>query len=565
MAATAANQTRLVSSEAGSRLTEVMAAMMRPGFYPNHPQTVELRQTHLSCVFLAGDRVYKIKKPVRFPFVDAATLALRQRLCNDEVRLNRRLAEDVYLGVVGIVRRAQGLALEEGGAETRGAIAHLGRPDVVEYAVMMRHMPESATLESMVREGRADEDTVDRVVQRIARFHEQATAGCSWRYGAAAAVWRLVTGNLDEMENLAGATLNAAELVTLREFSAQFVEKHWNLLNERAKAGRTREGHGDLRAEHVYVMPDGVRVLDCVEFSERLRYGDVASEVAFLAMDLERLNAPALATHLVRTYAELSGDAALPALLPLYKCYRAAVRGKVDTFKSLQPGIGASERSGAARSARRYFALALGYARRLPTGLIVVYGLPGSGKSTVARLLSDHLGLEVLSSDAIRKRLAGIVETASARAPWGEGIYTLAHTRRTYEALAAEAQNRLAAGSGAILDATFADPDERRRVADLAHGAGAPLVFVECRAPEGEIIRRLCSREGTADASDADVEIYLRMRADFDAVSGVEPQAHLIADTAGSLEELGVRVERILEGCRMDPLSGNGAGDGSQS
>src|SRR5215469_3207246 len=278
----------------------LIEALMRPETYPNWPSSVELRETHISRAFLAGDYVYKIKKPVRFSFVDASTLSRRRYLCEEEVRLNRRLAPDVYLGVVPIVRRENRLMIAEVG-EGIGAAQ--------EYAVKMRRLDEAAMLDRLIAADAVRESDIAMIARRLAAFHESTPFGRGWAYGSAAAIWRLVGGNLEELRQDCATVAGKAELDQLDGFNRSFVETRWRLLNNRALNGRVREGHGDLRCEHVSVADGVVTIIDCVEFSEALRYGDVASDLAFLAMDLDRLGVPALADTLVKAYREASQDA----------------------------------------------------------------------------------------------------------------------------------------------------------------------------------------------------------------------------------------------------------------
>ena len=254
--------------------------MMRPQLYPNHPVCVELRQTHVSYAFLAGDYVYKIKKPVRFAFLDASTLARRHQLCLDEVRLNRRLAPDVYLDVVPILRRGSDeLALGAASVDAAEASA------AVEWAVKMRRLGEATMLDRMVADGNVSVAQIRAIAARLAVFHRTAAADKGWKYGAAASIWRLVHGNLEEFALDGADTIAQAELDELERFAHRVIESRWSLLNRRALGARVCEGHGDLRCEHVSFAGDTIAIIDCVEFSEGLRYVDVASDVGFLAMD----------------------------------------------------------------------------------------------------------------------------------------------------------------------------------------------------------------------------------------------------------------------------------------
>lgn len=513
-------------------MSALVDAMQRPETYPHRPRAVELRQTHISWAFLAGEFVYKIKKPVRFSFIDASTLARRHRLCLDEVRLNRRLAPDVYLGLAPIVWRDGKLVLAE--ADGKGGA-------VEEYAVKMRRLADDGMLDRMLAAGNVSVAQIRAIAVRVAAFHAAAAgaadrdpqaAAKAWRWGSAAAVWRLVRGNLLEVETDCATLAAGAELDELERFVHRWSELRWGLLNRRALGGRVREGHGDLRCEHVSLAGNAIRIIDCVEFNEGLRYLDVASDVAFLAMDLERLGAGELAGEFVAAYREASGDGELALLLPFYKLHRALVRAKVESLASRDARIGAERRAAAAKAARACLALALGYARESRPALIVVCGVSGSGKSTLAQRLQDRTGFELVRSDVVRKRLAGVAPTARLAAGYGAGAYSREFTERTYAAMLAEASAHLAEGAGVIADATFSAPAWRARAREAAAHAGVPALFVECVASEQEILRRLALRERRADeVSDATTEVYLEQRGRFTPLAEIPERLRIAADT----------------------------------
>jgi aminoglycoside phosphotransferase family enzyme/predicted kinase len=520
-------------------LAAIVEAMMRPEMYPDHPRSVEVRQTHVSYAFMAGDYVYKIKKPVRFAFLDARTLARRHQLCLDEVRLNQRLAPDVYLGVVPILRRGGGelaLGAASNRADETGAAA--------EWAVRMRRLEEATMLDRMVAEGRVSVVEIRAIATQLVAFHRAAAADHGWKYGAAAAIWRLVRGNVGELALDCANAVTPGELDELERFAHRVIELRWSLLNRRALGGRVCEGHGDLRCEHISLAGDSITIIDCVEFSEGLRYVDVASDIGFLAMDLDRLGARGLSDELVGTYRQASGDADLPLLIPLYKFHRALVRAKVEGLTSRDAAIAPERRVGAAADARRYVALALDLARESPPALIVVCGLSGSGKSTVARRLADRLGFEWLRSDEVRKRLARVAPVERLAA----GAYSREFTEKTYAAVLGEAAARLHDGAGVIVDATFAAPAYRAEALALAERAHVPALFVECVASHDEIVRRLTARaRRTDEISDAGVATYLRQRGEFVALSEIPQSSHLVVDTERGLEAASASITERLK------------------
>jgi aminoglycoside phosphotransferase family enzyme/predicted kinase len=518
----------------------LVEAMIRPGFYPDSPARVELKQTHISYVFVAGDFVYKVKKPVRFTFLDCSRLAQRFHYSCEEVRLNERLSPRVYLGVFAILKSDDSFKL--------GPEVYAEHPDAVEYAVKMRRLPEDRTLDKLIASGHADSGTIRAIARRIAKFHATAPSNRGWFYGSALSIWRDIIEDIAQNRDFVGRTVREDQFTAIDAFCRAFVNSHWRALNERAHEGRVREGHGDLRAEHICLEDDEIDVIDCVEFSERLRYCDAASEIAFLAMDLDRLGAPRLADELVEAYAEISGDDDLGVFVPFYKCYRACVRGKVESLKSLEREVGAAEKERARQLASSYFELASRYAARSSPALIVVCGLSGSGKSTVARLLQHCKGFKVINSDRVRKRLAAVPAHEHFFTDYRANMYSDRFTKITYDTMLAEADGLLGRGCGAILDATFKESADRQLALALATRHGVPVLFVECLVSEEEAIRRL-ERRGSAqnEVSDATPEVHRKQRAEFQPINEISPRKHLRLDTTRERESLVAEIEDALD------------------
>jgi uncharacterized protein len=527
--------------ESESSVSAIVRALSQKESYPHQPEEVEVRQSHISYVFLAGPIVYKIKKPVRFSFLDYSTLDKRRHFCKEEVRLNRRLAPDMYLDVVPILESEGRFVLGDGAATEQ-----CGKK--VEYAVKMRRLPEGQMLDRLIKNGRVGKEAMNRVAAKLVAFHAEAGTEKATVYGAPEAIWQRWSDGFRETEPFVGRTIRARQYRTIADFSAGFYRHHESLLAARARGGRVREGHGDLRAEHV-CLTDGIVIFDCIEFSAGLRTCDVSSELAFLAMDLEFLGQPALAAELVGAYEQRSGDKELSVLLPFYKCYRAYVRGKVESLKSKETEVPQGERETAEAQACRYFALACRYARgQLLRALIIVCGLAGSGKSTVARAIQERTGVSLMNSDITRKRLAGLKPTEHATQEFGGGIYSDAFTDLTYGTLLAEAENSLRQSAGVIVDATFQDAKQRRRFVDLAARLNVPLVFIECQASEAEILRRLEKRASSEnEVSDATREVYLRQRNEFMPLVEVPADSHFVVRTDAAPDEVLDQLETVLD------------------
>lgn len=512
--------------------------MTEKEFYPHRPAQVELRQTHISYVFLAGKYVYKVKKPVRFAFLDYSNLHKRLYFCLEEVRLNRRLAPKIYLGVVPIYQGEKGFLLADESPQVDPST-------VREYAVKMLRLPERQILNRLVKERQVGKEEISSISKELVSFHLSAATEKASIYGAPNAIRRLATENFKETECFVGKTISQKMFHKIQEYSLDFLNVHAELFKSRIQDGKVREGHGDLRAEHI-CLTDEIAIFDCVEFAEGFRYCDVASEVAFLAMDLDFLNVPDLSEHLAAEYAEMGHDEALSLLLPYYKCYRAYVRGKVESLKSQEQEVPEDERKGASGRSQRYFSLAYRYVHGAPrAAMLIVCGMAGTGKSTVALMLADLTGFQLLNSDVIRKRLAHGSTTEPVVRGYRRGIYSDSFTRLTYQTLLAEAERSLKAGRGVIVDATFKDGENRRLFLTQAANMGIPVFFIECRAREQEIFRRLQQREKeSGQVSDADWQVYLRQRSEFTSLTEIPDRIHLIVDTESDGRD---SIEKLVE------------------
>ena len=521
-------------------LPDLLAALSQPSCYPHHPPQVEMVQTHISVVFLAGEVVYKLKKPVRFSFLDYSTLALRQHYCQEEVRLNRRLAPTVYLGVVPI--------LDTGDAYKVGEATNSKDATVVDYLVQMRRLPPERTLDALIAAGRVTKEGIHALAKRLVHFHHTAATQDAAVYGTPEIIWQALADNFQETAPFIGQTISDKQYDLIQDFSRQFFAAHQELFKQRVTRNRVREGHGDLRCEHVYFLDEGITIIDCIEFSPRLRTCDVASELAFLAMDLELNGAPALAAELVHAYAFAAEDEDFLRLLPFHQCYRAYVRGKVASLKSQELEVPPDEQARARHQARRAFRLAYRYARGAPSpALVVVCGHVGTGKSTVAQLFSEHTGFSVLNSDVVRKRLAGLLPTARVGGDYRAGIYSEDFTRRTYTALRTQAEEELRAGRGVIVDATCKQPGDRRTLLELGNLLSVPVLFLECRASAVEVERRLRERERRGNSvSDATWAVALHEQHDFPPFDDIPEQCHFVIDTMHDMEDaLGEIEERL--------------------
>jgi aminoglycoside phosphotransferase family enzyme len=331
-----------------SELPELVQALLDPKAYPDPPQSVELRQTQMSYVFLADDYVYKIKKPVDFGFLDYTTLENRRLYCQKEVELNRRLCPDAYLGVVPVTKNKDRIGIGGGG-------------EAEEYAVKMRRLPNEAMMDFLLVANRVIPEMVAEVAATLAEFHRKtATNDTISTFGGIDTVTQNAVENFTQTEKYTGITISGDTYQRIKAYTEGFIEANAPLFRKRVADGRIRDCHGDLHAAHI-CFHNGICIYDCIEFNDRFRYCDVASEVAFLAMDLDHYGRADLSDGFVSAYVGESRDEGLKQLLNFYKCYRAYVRGKVGGFQYDDPYISAEERERVLANARSYFELAESY------------------------------------------------------------------------------------------------------------------------------------------------------------------------------------------------------------
>jgi aminoglycoside phosphotransferase family enzyme/predicted kinase len=478
---------------------------------------VVLHETHSGVVLLMGSRAWKFKKPVDFGFLDFSTLDRRRQACEREVELNRRLCPDVYAGV-GSLRGPEG--------------------DVVDHVVMMRRMPEDRRLSALVLSGAEVDEWLRDVARQLASFHSRAerseSISSDVTADSLAALWETSFAEVKSHPDLVPASLEADIELLVRGYLAG----RGALFEARVAGGSVLDGHGDLMAEDIFCLDDGCRILDCLEFDDRLRHVDQVDDAAFLAMDLEHLGAPELGARFLGWYAEFSGDNAPDSLVEHYLAYRAFVRAKVACLRYGQGDVAAK------LEARRFATATLDHLQRGAVKAVIIGGTPGSGKSTVGAGLADRLGMTLLSSDRVRKELALVAPSTAAQAERGKGIYTAAWTRRVYAEMLRRAALLLSRGESVVLDATWgtsASRDDARRVAE---DCSAELVQLCCEVPAEVADARLVSRASVSAAgtvSDATPAIAAGLRADFEPW----PDARTV-DTNGPLDATLVAAARLV-------------------
>jgi hypothetical protein len=526
----------------------ICKAMADPACYPHPVDRVERRDTHISAVFLTGSWAYKVKKPVDFGFLDFRTLSARRHFCEREVALNRRFTRDIYQGLVAVRRDASGRLTLDGAGET------------VEFAVKMVQLPEEHVLKESIRTGCVSLAEMDTLGRHLAGFYVKAERNPQIaRYGEPEVIAVNVNENFRQVQPYASRLAGEEKLAFLRTVSHAFLERQGVLFQRRLSMGRICDGHGDLRSDHIYFY-QGIQIIDCIEFNDRFRFGDVAVDLAYLYMDLDHRGHAALGRAFLSAYADAASDPEIYVLLDFYAAYRAMVMVKVHCLRWEEEPAEGPLGEVLMREARRYLAQAYRYAIQFSRPMVWVFcGLPATGKSTLARAVAQALGLVCHHSDVLRKELLGIAPQQPQVVPFGAGGYRPGVTARVYGRLLGLAQDALHQGRSVILDATFALRKWRREAMRLAEDLDAGLLFVECRCAEEVQRSRLKQRSQEAGVSDARLEHLPQLLSHFEPMSDLSPELHLAVDTEPALSRVlstllseayahrCVQVKRLLE------------------
>ena len=503
---------------------------------PAH-RSPSVAETHLSMLLFTGDTVFKFKKALSMPFVDFRTVEARHAACVEEVDANRRLSPDVYLGVAALRPEDFFTAPPPGTA-------------ALDYAVVMRRMPAGRRLSALVQQHAAELGApLRRLARLLADFHAGAARGGAIddaaRPPAIAGTWRRC---LDTLAQFSGRMVDAGVVADVDRLAMAYIGGRAPLFETRISGRCVCDGHGDLLADDIYLLDDGPRVLDCIEFDPRLRYVDVIADVAFLAMDLERLGAPDLAQAFLVAYQEAAGDHFPSTLVDFYWAARAVVRAEVACLRADQEHDLRAARSQA--GAVGLLGMAQWHLQRARVLLVAVSGLPGTGKSTLAAALGERMGWPVLRSDEIRRELVDPGHRGPLLAAEVPGAYGAEVSARTYAALLERAGTALGLGQPVLVDATFAGPDSRGAVEELAARTASDLVVLECRCPAQLAATRMRARlaAGT-DVSGADESVARAMA----ATAAGHWAGVLAVDTSGTLQQ---SVEHVLASGLLPPVAG---------
>jgi len=469
--------------------------------FPHKIKYLKLKETYISWLIFTGDFVYKIKKPVKFGYLDFSSIKKRRFFCEKELILNKRLASEIYLGVVPIVK-------EDGFFKILSTLKTSSKK-TVDYALKMREIPEEYYLPNLLKNKKFDSEKIKEIAKVVASFHQRADISPK-KYG-----FKIVKFNWKENFEQTEPFLKRVLQKPLFDFIKKEVERYLRenreLFLKRIKEGKIRDGHGDLHSGNIFVTPKKVYIIDCIEFNERFRHQDIASDIAFFLMDLEYLRKENLAKEFLKEYLSISKDETLLWILPFYKCYRAFIRAKVGCFSLPRVNL---------LSIQRYFGLAFNYALRFSQKkpfLIVIGGQIGTGKSYLAKSLKRIILAKVLNSDVIRKKMFGIPLFSHKKEV--KKIYTQKVSIKVYQKMIERGITLIKKGKLVILDATFARKIYHQMLIEKVKKEKIPFLFVECWASPEKILKRLKERGKKKEVSDATPLIYLKLKDRYERIN----------------------------------------------
>lgn len=506
-------------------IQKVIQFLSQPENYPHPVESVKIVQTHASIVAITQEWVYKIKKPVNFGFLDFSTLEKRKFYCEEEIHLNQRLTEGIYESVGPIYQQNE--------------IWNFSNGEVIEYAVKMQCLNQEDFLDYQLEQEHFDTIKINWIVEKLVTFYQSLSSDENIKaWGSLEKIQLSVEENFSQMKDFVGHTLQTVDFQTIQDYQSQFLAKNEALFSKRQTDGKIIEGHGDLKTEHVHFRDNQVNIYDCIEFNERFRYLDQLSDIAFLAMDLDFMQHHDYSEQFVQTILPQIEDNLEEAqqLLNFYKSYRACVKGKVESMKSLKEEISNADRLKSQEKAQQYFRLALRYAT-LGSGnqLIAVFGGIATGKSTLAKTLAQHWGIQHWNSDVIRKQMTNLPLTERPDKTKRSEIYTPEMSQKVY-AILLEKGAEIAQKEGTVLlDATFSQEKYLTQLIEKAKEAKFQLIFIETYADLETIKTRLKKRETEDSISDARLEDLERLQTKPIQIPKEYP--HYQVNTGQALEE----------------------------
>lgn len=525
---------------------EIIDFMKDPKSYNEITESVEHKQTHISHVFLIKDYVYKIKKPVNFGFLDFSTLEKRKAFCEEEVRLNKRLCPNLYLGVVPIT-------LEE---EEDDDFVIDGDGEIVEYAVKMKRMPEEAIMSNMLKEEKITKNHLKTIAKKLSEYYKESPQNDTIRsFGTVEKIKAKTDENFEQTEKYSGDLFEKDKYEYIKEATNRFFEKNQELFEQRIKDGKTVAFHGDLHTGNIFVTDKEINIFDCIEFNKPFRMGDVAEDISFLAMDLDFIDHQYFSKYFISKYVDFSQDYLIYSLLDFYKCYRAYVRAKVSGFMLDDPNFPEELKPGLKKDAQKYFNMAYDYAMTFDNQkpvLIIGCGLSGTGKSRWVKVAADIVNASILKTDAVRKKALGIPESQDIKDEFGKGYYSKENRQKVYDYIFNHVDKILCLGGKIVFDAAFLKKEMRMRAKEIADKNNAEFIIISTDATDETIEERIKAREKCkSNDSDANFEIYMKQKELFEKPTDDEGTVIRIDTENEEYENLKIVSKKIWEILKM--------------
>lgn len=491
---------------------EFLQKLKKKSTYSDNPETIKIIQTHISYVVLTGKYAYKIKKPVDFGFLDFSTLAKRKHFCKQELKLNRRLCPEIYEKTVAITKKDDQLNID-------------GDGKVVDYAVKMKEFSQDNIISSLLHEKKINEDTIKKIVNNLVDFYNsEKTSEEIKKYGKIESIKQNTDENFEQTQSKINKTITENAFNFIKKTTNSFLEEKKDVFNNRIKNGYILDCHGDLHTGNIVLADDQICIFDCIEFNKRFRFSDVASDIGFLAMDLDFQGFPYLSSFLIQKYVEKSNDKHIYDVLNFYKCYRAYVRGKVTGFQLDDPNVDKDQKDSLKKTASNYFRLSEYYAclmdlekdHKKPT-LFITSGLSGTGKTTVSRKIAVDYKAVRLNTDEIRKEIFDIDKYEHRYEDYNKGLYSPENMKKVYTKIFEKTKDFLSNGRNVVIDATFRKENLREKARKAAVETESNFVILNTVMPEDLVKKYLDERKKKKTVSDGRWEIYKKQKDTFES------------------------------------------------
>ncbi len=496
---------------------EFLEEIKKPETFGKNIDSVKLIQTHISFIVLTGKYAYKIKKPVNFGFLDFSTLEKRKYFCNQELKLNKRLSPEIYLEVDKITKKDDGLEIN-------------GSGKVVDYAVKMKEFSQRKIMTNLLNENKIDEETIEKIVENLVSFYkkEESTDEIN-KFGEIKTIKQNTDENFDQTKDVIGKTIKKEKYDKIKKITNRFLAEKRDVFERRIKNSYIKDCHGDLHTGNIFIKNEEISIFDCIEFNKRFRYSDVASDIGFLAMDLDYQGRPYLSSYLIKKYVEKSRDKGIYGLINFYKAYRAYVRGKVAGFKLNDPNINEEEKKETVKVASKYFDLAYYYILLVKKQLeekrplvFITSGLTGTGKTTAANKISVDYNARKISTDELRKEMMGIDKYERHHEPYNTGIYSPEKMKQTYLKVIEKGKEYLQNDRNIVLDATFKSKNLRKKARELSDQTNSNFLILNTVMPEKKVKNYLQKRVQKKSISDGRWEVYEKQKDSFEKLSSNE-------------------------------------------